>query len=209
MYALAYCWVVTTLAPFSRFENVFLIHVILRPPYANAVAGGVTPSKLSQTCPQSKLVGTHTTLPSIGKPAIIAISYRVIDISQVDRWNVWISNRHRSTKEVIRPQSISICGRRVTRYSLHWCKYGVIRSPNCGRGANNGVALVRWKPEIFFFKKKYTMLYCYCLKYFHVNWIIVDIIRTLINLDLATYIAFHCVIRDVILLLLHFKYILQ
>ena len=57
MYALAYCWVVIVLAPSGRFKNVFLTHVILRPPYANAVAGGVTPSKLPQTCSQTKLVG--------------------------------------------------------------------------------------------------------------------------------------------------------
>ena len=151
MYALAYYWVVTALAPFNRFKNVFLTHVILRPPYANAVVGGVTPSKLSQTCPQYKLVGTHTTLPSIGNPVMIAISCRVINISQVGRWNVWVSNRHRSTKEVIRLQSISICGRQVTQYSLHWCKYGVIRLPNCGGVQTVGVALVRWKLDFFFF----------------------------------------------------------
>ena len=34
-------------------------------------------------------------------------------------WNVWVSGCHRSTKEVTRLQSISICGRWVTRYSLH------------------------------------------------------------------------------------------
>ena len=49
MYALAYYCVVTTLAPSGRFENVFLTHVILRPPYANVVAGGFIPSKLAQT----------------------------------------------------------------------------------------------------------------------------------------------------------------
>ena len=134
MYALAYCWVVTTLATFGRLENLFLTHVILRPPYANAVTSGVTLSKLSQTYSQSKLVGPHTALPSIGNRAMIAISCRVIDISQVDRWNVWVLDCHHSTKEVIRPQSISICGKWVTRYSLHWCKYRVIRLPNCRRG---------------------------------------------------------------------------
>ena len=51
MYALAYCWVVIALAPPGKFENVFLTHVILRPSYANAVVGGVTPSKFSQTVP--------------------------------------------------------------------------------------------------------------------------------------------------------------
>ena len=85
MYALAYCWIFTALAPSGRFENVFLTHVILRPPYANVVAGGVTPSKLSQTYSQSKLVGPHTALPSIGNPVMIAISCRVIDISQGGR----------------------------------------------------------------------------------------------------------------------------
>ena len=85
MYALAYCWVVTALAPSSRFENVFLTHVILRPPYANVIAGGVNPSKLSQTCSQSKLVGPQTALSSIGNPVMIAISCKVIDISQVGR----------------------------------------------------------------------------------------------------------------------------
>ena len=45
MYALTYGWIVTSLAPFGRFENVFLTQVILRPPYSNAVVGDVTPSK--------------------------------------------------------------------------------------------------------------------------------------------------------------------
>ena len=134
MYALAYCWVVIALTPSGRFKNVFLTYVILRPPYANVVAGGLIPSKLAQTWSQTKLVGPHTALPSIGNPVRIVISCRVIDISQVDRWNVWVSDCHRSTKQVIRLQSISICGRRVTRYSLHWCKYGVIHLLNCPRG---------------------------------------------------------------------------
>ena len=85
MYALAYCWVVIALASTGRFENVLLTHVILRLPYANVVAGGVTLSKFSQTFPQSKLVGPHTALPLIGNPVMIAISCRVIDISQVGR----------------------------------------------------------------------------------------------------------------------------
>ena len=79
MYALAYCWVVIALAPSGKFENVFLTHVILRLSYANAVVGGVTPSKFSQTIPQSKVVGSHIALPSIGNPVMIAISCRVID----------------------------------------------------------------------------------------------------------------------------------
>ena len=119
MYALAYCWVVIALAPSGRFENLFLTHIILRLPYVNAVANGISPSKLSQTCSHTILVGPHTALPSIGNPVRIAIFCRVIDISQVRRWNVWVSGCHRSTKEVTRLQSISICGRRVTRYSLH------------------------------------------------------------------------------------------
>ena len=119
MYALAYCWVVIALAPYGRFENLFLIHVILRLPYVNAVAGGIFSSKLSQTASHTILVGPHTALPSIGNLVRITISYRVIDISQVGKWNVWVSGYHRSTKEVTRLQSISICGRRVTRYSLH------------------------------------------------------------------------------------------
>ena len=81
MYALAYCWVVIALAPSGRFENVFLTHVILRLPYVNAVAGGISPSKLSQTCSYTKLVGPHTALPSISNLVRIAISCRVIDIS--------------------------------------------------------------------------------------------------------------------------------
>ena len=85
MYALAYCWVIIALEPFGRFENVFLTHVILRLPYVNVVAGGISPSKLSQTCSHTKLVGPHTALPSIGNPVRIAISCRVIDISQVGR----------------------------------------------------------------------------------------------------------------------------
>ena len=119
MYALAYCWVVIALAPSDRFENLFLIHVILRLPYVNAFLGGISPSKLSQTSSYTILVGPHTTLPSIGNPVRIAISFRVIDISQVGRWNVWVSGCHRSTKEVTRLQSIFICGRQVTQYNLH------------------------------------------------------------------------------------------
>ena len=65
MYALAYCWDVTALASSGRFENVFFTHVILRLPYANAVAGGISPSKLSQICSHLKLVGSHIALPSI------------------------------------------------------------------------------------------------------------------------------------------------
>ena len=122
------------------------------------MSGGISPSKLSQTCSHTKLVGLHTALPSIGNPYRIAISYRVIDISQVGKWNVWVSGYHRSTKEVTRLQSISICGRRVTRYNLHWCKYGVIRSPNC-RGGANGWGHTR-KVETWF-KKKYIYIYIY------------------------------------------------
>ena len=85
MYALAYCWVVTALAPSGRFKNVFLTYVILRPPYANAIAGGLTPSKSPQTSSQSILANPHTTLPSIGNHVRIAVSCRVIDISQVGR----------------------------------------------------------------------------------------------------------------------------
>ena len=85
MYALVCCWVVTALAPSSRFKNVSLTHVILRPPKFNAVASGVTPSKLQQTRFQFKFVGPHTALPSIGNPVRIAISYRVIVISQLGR----------------------------------------------------------------------------------------------------------------------------
>ena len=94
MYALAYCSVVIALTPSGRLENVFLIQLILRPPYSNVVAGGVTSSKFWQTVPQSKLVGSHSTLPSIGNPVMIAISCKVIEISQVGRWNVWVSDRH-------------------------------------------------------------------------------------------------------------------
>ena len=88
MYALAYCWVVIALAPFGRFENLFLTHVILRLPYVNAVAGGISPRSVSQTASYTIFVGPHTALPSIGNPVRIAISCRVIDISQVGRWNV-------------------------------------------------------------------------------------------------------------------------
>ena len=139
MYALAYCSVVIALTPSGRLENVFLIQLILRPPYSNVVAGGVTSSKFWQTVPQSKLVGPHSTLPSIGNPVMIAISCKVIEISQVGRWNVWVSDRHHSTKEMIRPQSRSICGKGVTWYSLHWCKYGVICSPNYPGGGGGVV----------------------------------------------------------------------
>ena len=76
------------MAPSGRFKNLFLTHVILRLPYVNAVAGGISPSKLSQTYSHTILVGPHTALPSIGNLVRIAISCRVIDISQVGRWNV-------------------------------------------------------------------------------------------------------------------------
>ena len=68
MYALAYYWVVIALTPLGRFENVFLTHDILSLAYVNAVACGISPSKLSQTCSQTKLVGPHIALPSIGNP---------------------------------------------------------------------------------------------------------------------------------------------
>nr|XP_023884917.1 peroxidase N1-like [Quercus suber] len=61
MYVLAYRWIVIALAPSGKFENVSLTHVILRPPYFNAVAGGATLSKLSQTSSHLKTVGVALT----------------------------------------------------------------------------------------------------------------------------------------------------
>ena len=71
------------------------------------------PSNSMHSCLQSPstiAVNPTKTSPSIGSPKMISTSCRVIDISPCGRWNVWVSDRYRSTRADIRPWSISLEG---------------------------------------------------------------------------------------------------
>ena len=71
-----------------------------------ASADGVTPSISPHNSATSSIHVPVTAGPSIRRPRMIATSRSVIVISPTETWNVWVSGRHLSTRQVISGQSM-------------------------------------------------------------------------------------------------------
>ena len=71
-----------------------------------ASTGGVTPSSSPHNSATSSTHVPVTAGPSIQRPMMIATSCNVIVISPTGTWNVCVSGRHLSTRQVISGQSM-------------------------------------------------------------------------------------------------------